>query len=127
MLVGDDAYSLRIEYRQESKSFDLSLQSFANEPICIPEMLWPDDKGRHYFNRYDDVYVVFDDIKYNLKNRSETHCTPSERYDCMQKLMPREEIKGKMYLRDFDIDIDQLNSVTSDPHLYFLFEVYQCQ
>lgn len=125
-LVEDDGYKLRIEYRKESKSFDLNLQSFASESICIPEMLWSDDKGHHYFNRYDDVYIVFDNTRFNLKSRSVFHCTPSEEYDCIQKIMPGEEMTGKIYLRDFEIDTDQLNSVTSEPNLYLPFEAYRC-
>ncbi len=126
IIVGDDAYQLDIQYMAESKSFDLSLLPVINSPICVPEMLWPNEDGNHYFNRYDDVYVTISGSRFRLKDPSENHCTSLTGSGCIREIMPGEELKVKIYLRDFDVErnYNDLNSI--NPKLYLPIEVYQC-
>lgn len=58
--VPHDLYELAVIYDQERKGFSMELTSTSSEALCVTRMSWFNEKGQHYFNKSDRVYLLTD-------------------------------------------------------------------
>ncbi len=124
--VPDNLYDLNISYSHKEKAFLFSFTSHSDSEICIPDMTWPDEKGRHYFFEDKRIYFIDRGVRYDIENLASGYCTPQKNSGCTHVLKKNGQIFGKLRVEDFLVSSEIYLNKDFNPQLHYPHKPHFC-
>lgn len=123
--VPESMYDLKVLYDSSDYSFYLTLTSVSKQDICIPKMVWPDAKGRHYLFGDSQVFMMDQGVKYEIQDAENGYCQSSKKNGCVYEIKNGASLLGKLKLEDFNISNTDLKNVSA-PKLEYPYRPFFC-